>query len=295
MIRSMTGIGCVSAVSRNTAWTVEIRSINHRYFEFNLRASSQVAALEEPIRQLLKETVSRGKVTVSIEEGRKTPGEQLVFNDSVAAFYVSVIRKIRRRYPIEGPISMGEFLRLPNLFSTEKRPEKSGELWPSLKPVLVRAIARFSESQRKEGAALQRKFVDHFRRVENSLNRIKKYADRRPGRYFERLSKNANRMVQETDPGRKIDPLRLQEEIVILSQKVDITEEVVRLKHHLETACQAVHRGGAVGRQLDFLLQEINREANTMGAKAQDMGISREVVSIKVELEKIREQVQNIE
>lgn len=295
MIRSMTGIGCATAVSRNTAWTVEIRSLNHRYFEFTLRASSQVASLEEQIRQLLKEAVDRGKVTVSIEDERRAPSEQLVFNESVAAFYVSVIRKIRKRYPIKGSISMGEFLRLPNLVSTEKRQEKGGKLWPSLKPVLVRAISKLLESQRKEGQVILRKFVDHFQQVENSLNRIKKYAERRPRRYFERLSKNANEIIQEIDPGRKVDPMRLQDEIAILSQKVDITEEIVRLKHHLDTACQAVRRGGAVGRQLDFLLQEINREANTMGAKAQDTGISQEVVSIKVELEKIREQVQNVE
>lgn len=295
MIRSMTGIGSASAVSRKTAWTVDIRSVNHRYFEFTLRASPQVAALEEPIRRLLKEAVSRGKVTVSIEEGRKAPGETPVFNDSVAAYYVSVIRKIRKRYPHQGSVSLGEFLRLPNLFSTEKRSEKSEELWPSLKPVLIQALSRFSESQRKEGQVLLRKFVAYFQRIENSLNRIKKYAAGRPHRYFERLSKNANRMVQERDPGREIDPVRLREEVAILSQKVDITEEVVRLKHHLDTACQALRRGGAVGKQVDFLLQEINREANTMGAKAQDIGISQEVVSIKVELEKIREQIQNIE
>lgn len=291
MIRSMTGFARAVSAQRKSGWAVEIRSLNHRYFELSLKTPPSLYGLEDRIREICQSHIRRGKVTVNINEAEPTDLEDVTLDEKVLGFYVSAIRKVQRRFGLEGPLSVSDLLSLPRIFSVEKKAEAPEKVWRFLKPPLEKALKCLTQSRAREGEALSKDLLMRIGKIEKGLGHIERIGKDLPREYYEKLRQRIRELFEE----RIAEDEKVWQAAALLAEKSDITEEVVRLKSHLGLFREKIAGEGEAGKELDFLLQEMNREANTISAKAQDFGISKEVVSIKAELEKIREQIQNIE
>ena len=276
---------------RNRGWGVEIRSLNHRYFEFSLKLPSSLYGLEDRIREFCQNRIRRGKVTVNINEANGNSSlEEVALDEKVLQFYLSAFRRVQRRFHLKGELALSDLLSLPRIFSVEKKADAPEKLWPALRPQLEKAVGLLLQSREREGRTLSKDLLSRIRKIEKSVLLIEARARKLPREHFERLRER----IQELFKNMASDE-RLWQEAVLLVERADFTEEMVRLKSHLGLFKEKMARGGEAGKELDFILQEMNREVNTLGAKGQDAGISQEVVGIKAELEKIREQIQNIE
>lgn len=270
---------------------MEIRSLNHRYFEFSLKTPPSLYGLEDRIRELCQTQIRRGKVTISINEAEASDLEEVSLDEKVLGFYLSAIRKVQRRFRLEGSLSVSDLLSLPRIFSVEKKTEIPDKVWRSLKLPLEKALNRLLQSRIREGRTLSKDLLIRIGKIETGLVQIERRAKDLPREYYEKLRQR----IRELFEANLAEEERVWQAAALLAEKADITEEIVRLKSHLRLFRDKIGKEGEVGKELDFLLQEMNRETNTISAKAQDFGVSKEVVSIKAELEKIREQIQNIE
>jgi uncharacterized protein (TIGR00255 family) len=287
----MTGFGRAVGPQKNGGWSVELRSLNHRYFELSMKAPPSLYAVEDRIRELCQNRIKRGKLTVSISETEPAELEELALDEKVLRFYLTAIQRVQRRFRLAGDLSAGDLLTLPRIFSVEKKAVEPEKLWRSLRPSLEKALEGLVYSRAREGKALQRDILLRLKKIETGLAEIEQRVKRLPQEHYARLKQRIQEMLQEKVTHEE----RLWQEAALLAERADVTEEVVRLKSHLRLFREKIGEGEEVGKELDFLLQEMNREANTLSAKGQDFGISKEVVTIKAELEKIREQIQNIE
>lgn len=290
MIRSMTGFAR-AASRKKGAWTVEIRSLNHRYLELSLKLPPSLYALEDRIRELCQSRIRRGKVTVTIMESEGNELEEVALDRKVVRFYLSAVRRMQREFRLKGEPTVSDLLSLPRIFSVEKKAADPNQLWKSLKRLMEGALGSLERSRLREGTVLARDLLARVGRIEKQLSRIEQRAKALPQEYYERVRQRIKALFQ---PGAG-DEERAWREAALLAERADATEEVVRLKSHLRLFRDKLSGAREVGKELDFILQEMNREANTLGAKGQDFDVSKEIVSIKAELEKIREQVQNIE
>lgn len=291
MIQSMTGFArAVSSLAKG-GWVVEIRSLNHRYFEFSLKASPSLYSLEDRIRELCQRYIRRGKVTVTLSEKEASSLEEITLDEKVLGFYLSVMRKVQRRFHLKESLSARDLLTLPRIFSVEKREETTEKIWSSLRPSLEKALRNLLRARRREGGVLGKDLTGRVGQIEKAVSEIEQRAQELPGQRYEKLRERITALFD----AKAAQDERVWQEAVLLAEKTDITEEVVRMKSHLHLFREKLSVKQEAGKELDFILQEMNREANTMSAKAQDIGISREVITIKTELEKIREQIQNIE
>lgn len=291
MIRSMTGFARASGSSKKGGWVVEIRSLNHRYFEFSLKVPPSLYSFEDRIRELCQRQIRRGKVTVNINEKHASDLEEVTLDDKVLRFYLSVIQKVQRRFHLKGPLSVGDLLTLPRIFSVEKKGEVPEKLWSALRPVLEKALGRLLHSRAREGKVLAKDLRVRLREIERGILHIEERAKRLPQEYYQKLSERIRSLFEEKMSTHE----RVWQEAVLLAERADVTEEIVRLKSHLHLFKEKMTAKEEVGKELDFILQEMNREINTISAKGQDAGVSKRVILIKAELEKIREQIQNIE
>ena len=292
MIRSMTGFARTTGRRGKNAWSVEIRSLNHRYFELSLKTPPSLYSLEDRIRELCQSQIKRGKVTISINEAGNGAGlEDLTLDEKVLQFYLSVIRRVQRRFRLEGTPSISDLLALSRIFSMEKKTENMEKIWLNLKALLKEALERLVESRIREGRELARDLSTRIEKIEKRLLFIEQRAKNLPQEYYEKLKQRIRDLVDE----KTAEDERVWREAAFLAERADATEEIVRLRSHLSLFREKLKHQTEVGKELDFILQEMNRETNTLSAKGQDFGISKEVVSVKAELEKIREQIQNIE
>lgn len=291
MIRSMTAFGRAESSQIKGGWSVEMRSVNHRYLELSLKIPPSLYSLEDRIREFCQSHIKRGKVTVNIAGRNESGLEKVTLDEKVLQFYLSAIRKVQRRFNLKGTLSPSEILTLPKIFSVDQKNESPEKIWAAVKVTLNKALSHFYESRVREGRALYADILGRIGKIEKTLGELEEKSKDLPKVYAEKLTERVNKLFED----RTIDQERIWQEAVMLSQRSDTTEEAVRLKSHLKLFRDKMAKGGEVGKELDFILQEMNRETNTLGAKSQDFEISKEVVSIKAELEKIREQVQNIE
>jgi len=287
----MTGFARAASRTGKGDWVVEIRSLNHRYFEFSLKASPSLYSLEDRIRDLCQRRIHRGKVMVNVNERNGSDLEEVTLDEKVLRFYLTAIRKVQRRFRLKEPLSIGDLLGLPRIFSVEKRPERPEKLWATLRPCLERTLERLERSRLREGKALSKDLTARIKRIGNAVLRIEERTKHLPKEYYEKLRGR----IQDLFDKNLAASERVWQEAALLAEKSDITEELVRMKSHLRLFQEKMAAKGEVGKELDFILQEMNREVNTLSAKGQDVGISREGILIKAELEKIREQIQNIE
>lgn len=292
MIKSMTAFARVAENSKDAGWVVEIRSLNNRYLDLSIRVPSVLASLENQIKEAVQAEVSRGKVSVAVSRDSESQEiKNVSLNEQAVELYLKSLEKLRTKYPIKGDVTMGDLLRIPGIFNIETGTQQPEKIWPFLKKLVKRTLQILGEAKTEEGRKLSKDIEERLESVAKAVARIEKLALSRSDKTFKKLKERVTALMKEAAK----DEERLYREVAFLSERSDITEEIVRMKSHLELFKNRLKSQGEVGRELDFLCQEMNREVNTMGSKSQFFEISTDVVFIKGELEKIREQVQNIE
>lgn len=292
MIRSMTAFARIDTPIKEGHWVVEIRSINHRYFDFSLKIQGVLASMEDRVRELVQETVTRGKISVSVSQAEDPKKNRIVsIHEPTVKLYLDSAAALNEKYKIQGELTVSEILKMPGIFATETASEDPEKIWPSLKKALKRAIEQLVQAKQIEGQKLSEDIESRLRKMAGVIAKVEKLAQGRSAKVYKRMAERIDLLLAD----RKMDSDRLYREVALTAERSDITEECVRLKSHLQLFDAKLTGSGQVGRELDFLCQEMNREVNTIGSKAQLFEISREVVFLKGELEKIREQIQNVE
>lgn len=292
MIKSMTGYGRAVQTLNGREFTVELRAVNNRYLDCSVRAPRLLSFGEDAVKQAVKAAISRGKVDVSISV-RSEGGDEvkITLNTSVVAGYLAAMEQMAAEFPVERDIRVSTLSRMPEVFSVEKPQVDEEQLLADLMEVTGQAIAGFDAMRSAEGAALDRDLRSRGERILELVAQVEQGNAQTVVDYRTRLENKLREVLANT----AIDESRILTEAAIFADKVAVDEETVRLRSHLQQMNAMLDGGGAVGRKLDFLLQEMNREANTIGSKCTDVRLARIVVDIKAELEKIREQVQNVE
>ena len=292
MVRSMTGFGRAQASVEGYNITVEIRSVNHRYFEFYAKMPRAYSFLEEKVKALLSTGISRGKVECSIQL-EATADESVVVsvNEPLAKGYVDAVRQIADTFNLPDDMTAFTVARFSDVLSVSKAPVDEELLWSKVSPVVQEALDGFVSMRATEGERLA---DDVLSRAETILGNVAYIEERSPETVKEYNDKLLERMKTVLGDV-QVDEQRLLTEAAIYADKIAVAEETVRLRSHIAQMHEFMQSTVAIGRKMDFLIQEFNREANTIGSKAQDVEIAKKVIDIKAEIEKIREQVQNIE
>ena len=292
MVRSMTGFGRCERVTSSHAIAVEIKSVNHRYFEFSSRVPRGYGFLEEKLKSYLQTKVSRGKVDVYVSYETLEDGDvQVQVNHDLARGYAEALHELSRRYGVKEDLSATALSRYPDVLTVHRSPEDEGKVWEAVREVLDEALASFLAMREAEGVRLKE---DVLLRAGTILGIVEKIEERSPRTVEEYRAKLLARLTEMLGDV-KVEERRILTEAAIFADKVAVAEETVRLRSHFTQFSKMLESHEAVGRKLDFIVQEMNREANTIGSKASDSEIAYMVVDIKAEIEKIREQIQNIE
>lgn len=292
MICSMTGYGAGESDLAGVRTVVELRSVNGRYCDIAVRLPRSLGSLEGRVRAYVQEHVTRGNVSVSVRCDDGDTGAHAVRIDVEAGKkYCDALRKLKEELGVSGDVSLDMVAAYPGLVTPENEEVDPVERWTGMEAALVKALAAFKDMKRSEGRALE---TDLRVRVEAILAMLRAIEDRAPDRVVEFRERMNNRLVDLLDE-RQLDPQRVAMEITLFAERIDVTEECVRLRAHCDAFMEALEGDGSPGRRLNFLIQEMNREINTIGSKGNDTAISHAVIQAKEELEKVREQVQNIE
>ena len=288
----MTGYGSADLERDGQRLSAEIRSVNHRYCEVSLRAPKMVALFEDQIRQLVQDRYSRGKFNLTITwSGAGDTGEVLKLNEAVADRYVSLFRQLESRYNVNATLDVRTLATLPDVFSWEHTAMSDEETWELVKTLVGKACDNMSAMKEREGQALTKDFDHRLKLIRTELDRVVERAPSRPIEARDRLMSRLKSLLEDVE----MDPARVAQEIALMADRLDCTEECVRLSAHLDQFRHLIEGSELAGRKLNFLLQEMNREANTIGSKSNDVEITRAVIVIKEEIERLREQVQNVE
>ena len=292
MIKSMTGYGRAVETIGNREITVEIRSVNNRYLDCSVKLPRLFSFAEDPIKKKVKESISRGKVdvfvTVNITAGTDT---NVTLNRPVLEGYLAAMKTIAAEYDVKDDISVTALTRFSDIFVVEKQEGDEEQDLKDLLSVVDVALEKHTEMRIREGAALEADLRNRAATILDIVSLVEQRSPKTVQEYRDRLSARMKEVLESTT----IDESRILTEAAIFADKVAVDEETVRLRSHFDQMDSMLKGGGAIGRKLDFLMQEMNREANTIGSKGNDIEQARNVVAIKAELEKIREQVQNIE
>lgn len=292
MMKSMTGYGRSQQIINGRDISVEIKSVNHRFFEFSARVPRVYGYLEEKLKSYVQSMVSRGKIDVNVTvftlEGQDS---QVEINRSLVKGYVEALRGIQEEFGLKDDLSLSAVARFNDAFTVRKAVEDEEAIWNDVQQVAAKAIASFIEMRSLEGERLKQDLKKKLSAIADIVSQIELKAPQTVVQYRERLTCK----MQEVLADKNIDEQRILMEAAIFSEKIAVDEEIVRLKSHLKQFAAFLEKEEAIGRKLDFLVQELNRETNTIGSKAQDIEITQYVVDIKSEIEKIREQIQNIE
>lgn len=292
MIRSMTGYGRSEQIVDGRAVIVEIKSVNHRYFEFSCRTTRGYSFLEEKLKSFLQGRITRGKVDAYISvEALESAQTQVLVNHSLAEGYVQALRELAERYGLRDDISVSTVSRYSDIFSVHKAPEDEEAVWNSVQQAAEEALKNFLAMREAEGERLRADVLSRAGTIMKLVDEIETRSPQTVAEYQERLRQK----IQELLGDNTVDEQRLLTETAIFADKVAVAEETVRLRSHFRQMEEMMKTDAPIGRKLDFLVQEMNREANTIGSKAVDSKIAYLVVDIKAEIEKIREQIQNIE
>lgn len=298
VIRSMTGYGRAQQIIDGRDILVEIKAVNHRFFEFSVRAPRAYGYLEEKLKTFVQGGISRGKVEVSVTiftlEGSDA---KIEINHELAASYVKGLRALageltaRDGLSVTDDLSLSVLAQFGDIFTVRKEMPEEETIWQGVKTVAEQALASFVAMRETEGLRLKEDILSRLAFIGDAVKTVEQRSPQTVAEYRERLFAKMSEVLQD----KNIEPARLLTEAAVYADRVAVDEETVRLKSHLEQFAQLLDEGGQTGRKLDFLVQEINRETNTIGSKAQDVDIARVVVDMKAEIEKIREQIQNIE
>lgn len=291
-MRSMTGYGMGQFQNENIYFKVEIKSVNSRYSEFNIRMPKTLIAFEDRVRKLLKEEISRGKVDVYINYNFLSQSDTNVVTDThLAGEYLKALEKLRDELGLTSEISLRDIYTMEGVISTISNDDDKEELWEPLKSAVNIALNQFVEARELEGAALKADFEEKLKDITACAEFIR---DKAPA-VIEENTKKLRENIEKNLNKDELDLQRLTTEVAIMCDKLSIDEEIVRIFSHLLQFNDIINRYNSIGRNLDFLVQELNREVNTVGSKTGDIEILNKVVELKSHIEKLREQIQNIE
>ena len=292
MLKSMTGFGRMQEVINNREILVEIKAVNHRYYEFNSRVPRAYGYLDEKLKGFLNGRVSRGKVEVSISIFNQEGSDAAIeINRSIAEGYVSALRSVSDELNLRDDLSLSSIMRLPDIFNVVKTAEDEEVIWQDVKTVASKALDKFIDMRETEGQKMYEDISSRLDFIESVVGEVEKRSPEVTELYREKLYSKIKEIVDD----RNIDEARILTEAAVFSEKTAVDEETVRLRSHIAQYRSLLNSEEPVGRKLDFLTQEMNREVNTIGSKGQDLEITKMVVDLKSEIEKIREQIQNIE
>ena len=292
MTRSMTGYGRAIGTVDGMTITVEIKSVNHRFFEFSAKLYRNYSFLEEKLKSFFRQSISRGKVDCFVQiETDDTENNIVQVNHSLAGGYMKALNELCETYKLKMSDSVEILSSYPDIFTVRKAPADEDAVWAAVQPVAKDALDAFIAMRETEGARLKK---DVLSRADSILENVAFVEARSPEtvrEYNLKLKARISELLQDAD----VDEQRLLTEAAIFADKIAVAEETVRLRSHIEQLRGFFEKNEAIGKNLDFLVQEINREANTIGSKASDLEIARKVIEMKADIEKIREQIQNIE
>lgn len=292
MIKSMTGFGRAEASDENRKITIEIKAVNHRYLDVNMKMPKKLCIFESSIRTVLKEYVERGKVDIFITyEDFTDTNVSVKYNREVAKAYMNYIGEIAKEFSLDNDLKATTLSRYPEVLTLEEQEVDESELWEYVEKALRSALEMFVEARVKEGENLKN---DIITKLDNMLANVSFIEERAPQIIKEYHEKLVNK-VSEYLADSTIDESRILTEVTLFTDKICVDEEIVRLKSHIQATKDALNAGGSLGRKLDFIAQEMNREANTILSKANDLKTSNQAIDLKTDIEKIREQIQNIE
>lgn len=292
MIKSMTGYGRSQKILNGREISVEIRSVNHRYFEYSSRIPRSYSYIDEKLKALMKTGITRGKAEISVTinniEGKDS---QIAVNKGVAEGYVLALRSISDELGLEDDLKLSKLMKLPDIFNVQKAADDEAQVWDDVSEVAAEALAGFIAMREAEGEKLKADILEKAAFILEMVGKVEELSPLTVEAYRNKLFKKISEVLED----KNIDEQRIVTEAAIFSEKIAVDEETVRLRSHISQLREILDSSEAVGRKLDFIVQEINREVNTIGSKAQDLKITKIVVDMKSEIEKIREQIQNIE
>ena len=292
MLKSMTGYGRGQNTVDGRDITVEIKSVNHRFFECSVRLSRSYGFLEEKLKAFVHTQVFRGKVDISLSILTvETANTNVEINTMLAASYLDALRTLGHTLQLDDDITLSKLARFNDIFVLRKPPENEDALWSAVQPVAQQALDQFLAMRAAEGATLKQDLIAASARLLQYTEQVETLSPQVMEQYRDRLFQRISEVLQD----RRIDEQRILTEVAIFADKTAVAEETVRLKSHISQLHEFFNQDQPVGRKLDFLVQEMNRETNTIGSKAQDLQIAKIVVEMKSDIEKIREQIQNIE
>lgn len=292
MLKSMTGYGRQEAVTGGKKIQVEIKSVNHRFSDYSIKVPRHLGFLEDRMRRYISENVTRGKIDVFITVENYDEADRDIFlNEELAKNYIEVLRKLRDKFDLRDDISVSSVSRYSDIFKTERREEDQEEIWSLVKSVACDALEAFIAMRSREGERIEKDLRERIVYMRELAKKIDERSPQTVAEYKEKLYSKIKELLEDRD----IDETRILTEVAIFADKVAVNEETVRLESHFEEFNEILDSGKPAGRKLDFLIQEINREVNTIGSKASDIEIAKIVVTLKGEIEKLREQIQNIE
>lgn len=294
MIKSMTGFGRCRTVLHGREISVEIKSVNHRFFEFSCRTPKGYGFLDDKLKALVNSRVSRGKIDMFVTVGtaEDTPAEVKI-NHSLVSGYINAMKEISETYGIENDVTVTAISRFPDVYTVSKAPENEEEITADVLEAANTAIDGFIAMREAEGEKMKADIIGRAEVILATVDEIDERSPQTVKEYEERLLDRINRTLQ--DYNINIDEQRVLTEVAVFADKVAVAEETVRLRSHFAQLSKIMDSQTPIGREIDFIIQEMNREANTIGSKVQDAEIAHKVVKIKSEIEKMREQIQNIE
>ncbi len=292
MVKSMTGYGRASETLNMRGITVEVRSVNHRYFDCTLKTGRAFSFLDDPVKSAVSKSILRGKTDVFITiDTSEADNVEIRLNEPLLRGYLKAFDKMNSEFGIDKNVSASELMKIPDLLTVEKQEDDLDELTADVLKVLSDALCGHCEMREKEGARLAKDMIERLDLISDFTDRVEVRSPKCVEEYRKKLESRMKEVLEDVT----IEPQRILTEAAIFADKIAVTEEIVRLRSHIAQFKEMLKNGGAVGRKLDFLVQELNREVNTIGSKANDLEVTSIVVDMKAEIEKIREQVQNIE
>ncbi len=292
MIKSMTGFGRCEIQEGDRKITVEMKAVNHRYLDINIKMPKKLSFFEAAIRNELKNFMQRGKVDIFITYEDYTESNVCVrYNKDLAAEYMGYLQKMAKDFSLDNDIRVSALSRYPEVLTMEEQTIDETELWNILKKAVIGAAEGFVAARIKEGENLRNDLIDKLEGMKKNVEFISGRSPQIIAEYKQKLEEKVKALLEDT----KVDESRLLMEVTLFADKACVDEELVRLRSHIDATKEALQEGGGIGRKLDFIAQEMNREANTILSKASDLEVTNCAIELKTEIEKVREQIQNIE
>lgn len=292
MIKSMTGFGRSEIVKGNRKISVEIKSVNHRYLEAGIKMPKKLNVFESRMRDLLKKYAARGKIDIFINyEDDSESQVNLKFNQNIADEYMAIFNNMSEKYNLKNDMTVGGLARFPEVITMDEVQEDEEELWHFIEEAMKAALEQFVNTRILEGENLKKDLLGKLDHMEELVAFVEKRSPEIMKEYRSKLESKVKELLGDTT----IDESRIATEVIIYADKICVDEETVRLRSHIEHARKCLNEEGGIGRKMDFIAQEMNREANTTLSKANDIEISNAAIDLKTEIEKVREQIQNIE